>query len=123
MVRKMFTPKEANRRLPLVKKIVGDILSKGKALRSFFEQSKGGEVPGECLTLQAEIEELLSELEDLGCFYKDWNFEIGLVDFPAVIEGEDVLLCWRSDEKELRFYHSLEDGYLGRQLIPPHFLN
>ena len=64
----------------------------------------------------------LSELEDLGCHYKDWNFEIGLVDFPAIIDDEEVLLCWRSDEDELMYYHSVEGGYAGRTRIPEQLL-
>ena len=74
------------------------------------------------MTLQEEIEALMKELEDLGCFYKDWNFEIGLVDFPALIQGEEVFLCWRSDEKNIRWYHPVEEGYAGRKLIPENLL-
>ena len=122
MFRKYFTPQQANKRLPLVKKIVGDILGKGKTLRALVEKNSNQELPQECLTLQDEIVELLRELESLGCFYKDWNFEIGLVDFPAVIHDQEVLLCWRSDEKNIRWYHGIEAGFAGRKLIPENLL-
>jgi hypothetical protein len=118
MEQKLFTPQEANRRLPLVKKIVKDILERGGKLRSLLKKHEGQKIPVECLTLKAEIEGLLSELEDLGCFFKDWNFEIGLVDFPAVIDGREVLLCWRSDEADVRWFHSTNEGYAGRTPIP-----
>ncbi len=122
MPQKVFTLKEANRRLPLVGKIVSDILEKGKHLRVLIERSSGNDLPLQCVTLQEEIDELMGELEDLGCFYKDWNFEIGLVDFPAVIAGENVLLCWKSDEDAIRFYHRFQDGFAGRQGIPESLL-
>ena len=121
--KRTFTPQEANHRLPLIKQIVADILARGKDFRARLAKQTGPDMPVECLNLQAEIEGLMIELEDLGCYYKDWNFEIGLVDFPAVIEGQQVLLCWRSDEERLKWYHSLQDGYPGRRPIPEYLLN
>ena len=121
MFKKFFTPKEANKRLPLVKKIVNEILTKGQQLREFLEKNEG-EHSAETLLLGEEIETLMKELENLGCFYKDWNFEIGLVDFPAIVEGEEVLLCWRSDEPEILWYHGIEDGYAGRRPLPAQWL-
>ena len=123
MFRKYFLPQEANKRLPLVKKIVADILEKGKALRSLMEKSQSPAALRECQALQNEIEDLMKELEQIGCFYKDWNFEVGLVDFPARINEQEVFLCWRSDEKNIRWYHGLEDGFVGRKLIPEDWLD
>ena len=123
MFAKHFTPKEANRRLPLIKGIVSDILEKGKRARMILSSSKSQEAPPEISELQEKIEALMSELEQLGCFYKDWNFEIGLVDFPAIINGQEVLLCWKSDEPIVRWYHGIEDGYAGRKLIPEDLLD
>jgi len=119
---KYFTPYEANQMLPQIKKLVGDILYKGKQLKSLVAAGPQPAMEELSHKLIEEIEGLMAQLETMGCFFKDWNFEIGLVDFPAVIEGEEVLLCWRSDEKDVRFYHSLEDGYSGRQPIPEHWL-
>ncbi len=120
--KKYFTPKEANKRLPYVKKIVGEILEKGKALRRLLQENPSSDVSAQADTLQDEMEFLMRELEDLGCFYKDWNFEIGLVDFPALIDGQEVLLCVRSDEPEILWYHGLEDGFAGRRPIPTQWL-
>ena len=115
---KLFTPQEANRTLPLVKRIVSDINEAGKDLQERAKSETIGEESPAFQKRLRHMESLIEELESLGCYYKDWNFEIGLVDFPAVLDGEHVLLCWRSDEPEVRFYHSYESGYPGRQRIP-----
>jgi len=121
--KKLFTIEEANRRLPLVKKIVDDILDKGQALLKLAKKTDSGELPPESINLRCEIEALMAECEDLGCTYKDWNFQIGLVDFPAVIDGQEVLLCWRSNEEKIQWYHTAEDGYAGRKLIPKQYFS
>ena len=123
MFTKHFTPQEANRRLPLIKGIVSDILGKGKRARTILASFTGDEPPDEVSELQDEMEALMTELEQLGCFYKDWNFEIGLVDFPSILDSREVLLCWRSDEPIVRWYHGMEDGYAGRKLIPENLLD
>jgi len=120
--KKNFTQKEANKRLPLVSQIVGDIIALGKEFRDIMKQESGNQIPARCYDIKNEIEVLIMELEDIGCYYKDWNFEIGLVDFPAIIDGKQVFLCWRSDEKEIAWFHSLEEGYSGRKLIPEELL-
>ena len=123
MFQKHFTPQEANKRLPLIKQIVGDILVKAGELKAFTAYGDG---PSQQRPYDKTLEQmglLIDELEALGCFYKDWNFEKGLVDFPALIDGQEVLLCWHSDEPDVRWYHGIEDGFPGRRLIPEHLLN
>ena len=110
--KRLFTQREAESALPLVRQIVTDVLETARKIRELDESD--GEQP----RLQAELEEHLLELEDMGCFFKDWNFSTGLVDFPAVIDGETVFLCWRSDESELAWYHPIEEGYQGRRPLP-----
>lgn len=120
---KIFTPREANQRLPLVKRIVEDVLSVGDKIRTLsLEIGSGAEGDPRIIRLMDQLEELFGELESLGCFYKDWNFTMGLVDFPAVINGQEVYLCWRSDEKTLQYYHDAESGYAGRKPIPRELL-
>ncbi|MGA2763978.1 MAG: DUF2203 domain-containing protein [Spirochaetia bacterium] len=109
--KRLFTRAEAESTLPLVRQIVTDILEKGRRIRELEEDD---ELPRQ----QAELEEHLRELEEMGCYFKDWNFSIGLVDFPTVIDGETVFLCWRSDEGQLGWYHRIEDGYQGRRPLP-----
>lgn len=119
---KLFTPVQANRTLPLVKKIVEDILTLGHKVRALSaEIGANAENNPEVVKWLGQLDELFEELESLGCSYKDWNFSMGLVDFPAKLGGEEVCLCWRSDEKELKYYHGLEEGYSGRKLIPAEY--
>lgn len=123
---KYFTPEEANRTLPLVRSIVTDILRIGSQLRDRITLiMKSGEDPRNdehCIAFSDTLKELHAELEELGCEYKDWNFQIGLVDFPAIIEGREVLLCWRSDEESITHYHGFMDGYAGRKTLPTPYL-
>ncbi len=137
-----FSRADAVRTLPLVKRIVADILGTGRSLREYLKETApqraraaaaAGSTRGEQRraaqrlfdedsTIQehrAALLEYLAELQSIGCLYKDWNFNMGLIDFPAVIDGEPVFLCWRSDETELAFYHRIEDGYAGRRPLPP----
>ena len=120
--KKYFTPKEANKRLPYVKKIVREILEKAESLRRLLQENPSSDVSSEAGILQDEMGMLMHELEDLGCFYKDWSFGMGLVDFPALIDGQEVLLCWRSDELEILWYHGLDNGFAGRRPIPTRWL-
>lgn len=114
-----FTPAEAQMTLPLVKKIVKDILDTTREMRLLADDLEGQVDENEKIKkMISDINGFMGELEEVGCFYKDWNFTIGLVDFPAFIDGEEVFLCWRSDEDGIRYYHSLEEGYAGRKLIP-----
>ena len=119
---KFFTPAQANNMLPLVHRIVTDILKNGQAIRALSTQVEKPEEDPEINRLMDQLDELFEELESLGCSYRDWNFSEGLVDFPSKIHGQEVLLCWRSDEKKVAYYHDLESGYAGRLPIPKEFL-
>jgi hypothetical protein len=120
---KYFSPNEAQKTLPLVKQIVRDILNNAFQIKTIAD-SLNGKVEGnpEIKLLISQIDSFIKEIDEIGCSFKDWNFQIGLVDFPSVIDGEDVLLCWRSDEESIRFYHSPEDGFAGRKPIPEEYL-
>ena len=120
MTVKFFTPKEANQRLPYVKQIVRDILANGQNARALMTlPHKTPELEKQLLDLDGRIKALMGELEAIGCHFKDWNFEVGLVDFPAIINGQEALLCWRSDEPAVAWFHGYDDGYGGRQPITP----
>ena len=118
MTERFFTPKEANLMLPKVKKIVENILSKANEARnSLTTPDPLNERQGKLQELDASIKSSMAELEELGCYYKDWNFEIGLVDFPAIIHGREALLCWRSDEPEIAWFHGYEEGFASRRPV------
>lgn len=123
MVEKFFTPKEANQILPEVKRIVEEIISKAQEARGLMVVADPlKEHQSQLIALDERIKTLMAKLEDLGCFYKDWNFNIGLVDFPAIIHGQQALLCWRSDEPFVEWFHGYEDGYAGRRQITPNLI-
>ena len=119
---KIFTIQQATKTLPLIKSIVEDILKTGQAIRTLSVEMEKPEENPEINRLMDVLDELFDEMESLGCYYKDWNFTVGLVDFPAVIHDKPVLLCWKSDEPEIRYYHDEESGYSGRRLIPKELL-
>src|SRR6185369_7768552 len=45
--------------------------------------------------------------------------ETGLIDFPARLDGREVLLCWRLGEEEIAWYHDAEAGFRGRKKLLP----
>jgi hypothetical protein len=65
---------------------------------------------------QAEVGELVEEVLALGVQVKDPTQ--GLLDFPAVIDGQPALLCWLVGEERIGFWHTLEGGFAGRQPLP-----
>lgn len=117
-MKKYFTPVEASKTLPLVKRIVHDILATGQRIGTLTLMQEEKQNSAEVDDLIDTLNGYFAELQQIGCYYKDWNFTIGLVDFPAKIDGKEVLLCWRSDEESLKYYHDLESGYAGRKPIP-----
>jgi hypothetical protein len=121
---KYFTPDEANKTLPLVKKIVKDILDYSFELKTISD-SLAGEIEDsrEAQNRISSIKGFMAELEEIGCAYKDWNFSIGLVDFPSIIDDEEVYLCWKSDEEKIIYYHGINEGFRGRKLIPEYAMD
>ena len=114
-----FTPDQASHMLPLVRAIVRDILEKGNDLRSLGTEGRG--VSPSFQKAMAEITSLVGELEELGCSYKDIGFQTGLVDFPALINGQEIYLCWQSDEDAIVHYHRHDEGSAARRRIPPNW--
>jgi hypothetical protein len=124
---KIFTVEQANRMLPLVRRIVRDIVDTHRrwtrAVQSYetaatwtradSPSSQLSVLEGDVKRLAAEIEGYLGELRELGVDFK--GFEMGLVDFPGEREGRVICLCWKLDEDEVKFWHETSDGYGGRQ--------
>jgi len=63
------------------------------------------------------LQAALERIHSTGCQVKD--LDIGLLDFPARINNQDVLLCWRLGEDRIRFYHTEDEGFAGRKPIDP----
>ena len=128
---KFFTLADANRTLPLVKRVVQDVASyypTWKDLVARYELLAAGARPdwGESpdqLALKAEIDAVagkinacLQELEQIGCEFK--GFEEGLVDFHGKLDDHEILWCWKLGEERITHWHDLEAGFAGRQPIP-----
>jgi hypothetical protein len=69
--------------------------------------------------LLRRAKDALEEIDAIGVQVKD--LETGLLDFPCEVDGEIVLLCWRSGEKRIEFWHTLEAGFRGRQPLDARF--
>jgi len=68
-------------------------------------------------SIEDTLRERLERIQSTGCIVKD--LEVGLLDFPARIDGEEVYLCWKLGEDRIRFYHSQSEGFAGRKPIDP----
>jgi hypothetical protein len=130
---RIFTPGEANAALadvrPLAERMVVARQELVQAQRQQAELAaviagNGGGVDSgrlaqastEVERLAAEIVATVQEIQGLGAVVKD--VDSGLVDFPSVHRGRDVLLCWRVGEAEVGHWHDLESGFAGRQELP-----
>jgi hypothetical protein len=63
--------------------------------------------------LTTEVQRGLDQILQLGGVPKDLG--LGLVDFPHLRHGEEVNLCWKLGEREIRHWHGLDEGYAGRK--------
>ena len=129
-MRKTFTVDEANRMLPLVRRIVGDAVRDywrwQDAVRQFEVASlhsgpdRLDEVAerfqNEATRLAQDIDGYMGELSELGVLFK--GFDAGLVDFPGEFDGRPVLLCWQLGEESVKFWHEEDAGFVGRQPLP-----
>ena len=128
-----FTPDEANAALaqvrPLVERMVAqrrthlEALERQEELEGHIRGNGGGIPPAALAEAAADVEnaarDLATTIDDLtsaGVQVKD--VEEGLIDFPALRRGETVLLCWRLGEDEIRYWHTVDDGFAGRQELP-----
>jgi len=122
--------KEANGLLTTVRPIVERMVEQRRELVTQLERqheltgitkANGGgfnpRLPAEIETaLEAAVTEVstcVEELTGLGVQVKD--LDSGLVDFPALRDGEEVLLCWQLGEDEIGWWHTLDGGFAGRQ--------
>jgi hypothetical protein len=67
--------------------------------------------------LAESLKSSLDRILETGCVIKD--LEVGLLDFPSVIDNEEVYLCWKLGEDRIRFYHRQDEGFAGRKPIDP----
>ena len=122
---KYFTPDEANQALPRVRALVQQIMHARQniidarpELWPVLEKglgNGGSKKAGEMIHEFRRVEDGFRDLKELGVVVKD--ISIGLVDFPALRAGREILLCWQYDEPEVAYWHELQSGYAGRQKI------
>jgi hypothetical protein len=75
----------------------------------------GGDVVNKWVRTLASLQEVLEEFQRREIQVKDVSR--GLVDFPAIIGGKEVFLCWEQDEEDIEFWHDLDTGYAGRERL------
>ncbi len=75
----------------------------------------GGETVNNWIRTLADMQEVLAEFQRRRIFIKD--LEHGLIDFPAIIGGREVFLCWEQDEADIEFWHDLDTGFTGRERL------
>jgi len=73
----------------------------------------GGDLVNTWIRTVANLQEVLAEFQRRQIQIKD--LERGLLDFPAIIGGKEVFLCWEHDEADVEFWHDLDAGYAGRE--------
>jgi len=129
-----FTPDEANAELneirPLVEKLVShrrkqQALQAKRAELAAKIAGNGGGIDSQAIAELEEAEQIerigiascVNAIHGRGAIVKD--VDTGLVDFPALRRGEEILLCWRLGEDEVAHWHGLEEGFAGRKQLDP----
>lgn len=133
MAERHFTPDEANALLEQVRPIAETLVAHRRAFTVSAARrarltarisGNGGDLdPQEPRELDEQLEReaeavvrAVEALERLGVLVKD--LDRGLVDFPALREGEEVLLCWQVGEDEVAYWHGVDEGFAGRKPLP-----
>ena len=133
MAQKNFTLHEAQVLLPVLKSLLKQAIDGKKLIESidaeFQELAQriflsGGLLVeiGKVAMRRAErektaqrIKDVVAEIDVTGVQVKD--LDMGLLDFPCVVDGKTILLCWKMGEEKITHWHDLEEGYAGRKLI------
>lgn len=120
--RPYFTVAQANRALPYVRRIVEDIrdcFQQAVEIQQTLERPTPGDDPADLRRQYEQLVERLNgyvdELSETGASLKD--FESGLVDFPALHEEREILLCWKLGEEQIVAWHETDAGFAGRRDI------
>lgn len=134
MFKKVFTLDEANELIPFIEKeleMLQALKYEYDRKQTDLEYSKkfimnnGNSAPGNLdpfFTLECDLEFLhiqakihINNIDSTGALIKD--IDLGLIDFPGLINNEIVLWCWKQGEKQISNYHGVYDGFEGRQKI------
>ena len=125
--KKYFIIEEAEKLLPKIERILRRTIRLDKAIEllssieiEVYDDDYGNlrritKTNKQFHRLSYEFYANIEKLEDMGCLIKDIG--IGLIDFYYRFEGRDILLCWKLGEKEIKFWHEADTGYMGRKPI------
>lgn len=130
--RKYFTIEEANKALPLVRMIVGDIVQQYRVVEDLQQRLSvvarekrrpSNDVYSEELAqsqaeLDAEETKLRTYIDELRRLGVEFKGADGLCDFYSIMDGREVFLCWKLGEPEVKFWHDLDAGFAGRRPLP-----
>ena len=121
---KHYTREEAQALLPQLRQwlqrlnhLRGELERFDKRLSGLMNpgQDVGGELVNNWIRALVEAQEVLGQFQQRQIMIKD--LERGLLDFPAIIGGKEVFLCWEQDEEDIEFWHDLDAGYGGRERL------
>lgn len=121
---KHYTREEAQALLPQVRKWLekleqarDHLVKYDKRLTALMEPGRdaGGDVVNRWAQTMADFRGAMEEFERREILVKD--LDRGLLDFPAIIGGKEVFLCWEKDEDDIEFWHDLDSGYAGRERL------
>jgi hypothetical protein len=130
--RKLFTVEQANAMLPLVRAIVVDLARLSREVvdrRERLAHLLAGRTQHASDPYSEELAQIEEELNKDGEQLKGYVEELrqlgvepkngveGLVDFPSIIDGRVVYLCWKLGEPAVQHWHELEAGFQGRQRL------
>jgi len=121
---KHYTRDEARELLPQIRQWLKQIAQLQAELQKCEERLSGLMAPG-CDLGGELVNRWIRSLADLGAVFAEFqrreiqvkDVERGLVDFPAIIGGKEVFLCWEQDDEDIEFWHDLEAGYAGRERL------
>ena len=121
---KHYTREEARAMLPEIRRWLARLNQLRKDVEKFERRlsqiaapsaDTGGETVNDWIRALADMQQVLVEFQRRQIFIKD--LDRGLIDFPAIIGGREVFLCWEADEDDVEFWHDLESGYGGRERL------
>jgi hypothetical protein len=121
---KHYTRDEAKALLPQLRKWLDKLehardhlLKYDQRLSSLMEPGRdaGGDLVNSWARTMADFRGEMAEFQRREILIKD--IDRGLVDFPAIIGGKEVFLCWEKDEEDIEFWHDLDTGYAGRERL------
>ena len=123
MAKRHFSIDESNRALVLVRRIVSDVMHGYQQVLDHQEilevhrtggaEEQAGNVQQEIVSLVERLQACADELLVIGAEIRDWS--TGLVDFPALDGGREIMLCWQYGEQDVRFWHQSDEGCESRR--------